>query len=761
LTSPEPTTIIGRGSELTRGSLMANSSSRRGFYATCLCVFGVALALRLVYLIHLRGLPFFDHPIMDASYHDTWARDILGGKPVAAEPFFRAPLYPYFLALTYLISKGSYVLPRVLQFILGGLTAVVTYSLARTYFGRLAGLVAGLSAATYPVLIYFDGELLTETLYIFLSMVGLALLELARRKQVLSAWFGAGLALGLALITRPNLALFLPLAVAGAAIFARRRLAAAVLVAAGSLIPLVPVTVHNYVASGEFIPLVWQGGINFYLGNNAAANGWSATGPDVRKDWWGGYNDMIAIPREALGRQPSFNEISNYWTRKGTTFIRAHPAQWLRLMLKKTALFWDSREFPNNQDYNFMKLYSWVLRNPIVTFGTVAPLAFLGLFVFWRDGGRLYFIYGLLLASFVGTVMFFVCDRYRLPAVPPMLLFAGGALSYLIGLARRRRLARLAAYLACLAGAAVLVNINLTGERMPDVAQSYCGLGKAYASMGNKEEALRNFEKAISANPAWGETYEQIGLLKMQAGQNKDAEGFLVKATQVWPDFATPYRALAMIYLSEGRVGEARRAIDMALKLAPFLEDAHNVLGSVQMKEGRLEEAILSFRRELEVNPGSWRAYANLGSAYAETGRPEQAIEAYEKSIDKNPDNPEAVLTLATLYAKVGRNDAARELLARLKPESTNDLNLTYNRAAILQQNGDLDEAGLIYERILKQDQFHEGALVNLGVIYAKQGRTQDAIDLWQRALAVNPSNQTARRNLELIKRRQDGQAPG
>jgi len=732
---------------------LTESASRRKFYITASCIFGIALALRLIYLVHLKRLPFFDHPIMDASYHDTWARDILSGKTAGYEPFFRAPLYPYFLALVYAVSKGSYVVPRIAQFILGGLTSVLTFSLACKYFGRRAGLVAGLLCATYPVLIYFDGELLTETLFIFLSMLGLVLVEIARQRQAGLFWLAGGLAFGLALVTRPNVALFLPFAIAGAAVFSRRKLMASLLLAAGIIIPLAPVTIHNYAVSDEFIPLVWQSGINFYLGNNAASNGWSATGPDVRKDWWGGYNDMIAVPREMLGREPSFNEVSDHWTRRGLSFIETHPVGWLRLVLRKTALFWSSMEFPNNQDYNFMKLYSWLLRNPAVTFGTVAPLALVGMFVFWREARRLYFVYALFLSSFAGAIAFFVCDRYRLPALPPMFIFAGALAVYLTDLAAARRFARLGIYLACVAGAALVVNLNLTGERLPDFAQSYCGLGKVYAAMGDKEEAARVFEKALSVNPGWAETYEQLGLLRMQAGQNKEAEDLLLKATRVWPDFATPYRALAMIYLSEGRVSESRLAIEKALTLAPFLEDAYNVLGSIQRQEGGLEEAVLSFRKELEVNPSSWRAYANLGSVYEEMGKPEMAIEAYEKSVDLNTENPDALLALATLHAKHGRYGAARALLDRVGSEPVGDINLKYNRAAILQQNGSLEEAAQIYEEILKENQFHEGSLVNLGVIYAKRGRTAEASGLWQRTLAVNPSNATARRNLDLIGR--------
>ena len=44
---------------------------------------------------------------MDAAVHDSWARGLLNGTWPPAEPFFRAPLYPYFLGLLYKIFDAS------------------------------------------------------------------------------------------------------------------------------------------------------------------------------------------------------------------------------------------------------------------------------------------------------------------------------------------------------------------------------------------------------------------------------------------------------------------------------------------------------------------------------------------------------------------------------------------------------------------------------------------------------------------------------
>jgi len=512
-----------------------------------LCVFALALLLRLIYLGHLDNLPFFDHPIMDASYHDAWAREIAGGSLVRSEPFFRAPLYSYVLALIYSVSDGSYLLPRMLQLILGGLTSAVVYLLGRRLMGRTAGITAGIIAAAYPVLIYFDGELLTESLFTFFCALSLLLLDMAVRKRRPGLWVWPGLCLGLALITRPTVGLFVPLALAGCIWLARRKTLAALALLAGLAIPVTPVTVHNYAVSGEFIPVVWQGGLNLYLGNNPSANGWSATSPELRKDWWGGYRDMIAIPQESLGREPGYNEVSAFWQARAIDYVKTEPGAWVRLMLKKVSLFWNAMEFPNNQDFNFMRLHSWVLRNPIVNFGVIAPLCLLGLFALLPLRKNLYFVYAFLVAYFTGTVLFFVCSRYRAPALPVICLFAGGAVWVLAELVRKKRWGRLLLCLAGLAVAGLLVNVNLTGETLPDLAQSYTQVGKVYLELDRDQEAAGYFRKAAEVNPEWGEAYEQLGIVNMKQGLREEAVKYLERAVELQPEQATALRSLAAL----------------------------------------------------------------------------------------------------------------------------------------------------------------------------------------------------------------------
>ncbi len=716
-----------------------------------LLVFTLALVLRLLYLKDLMHLPFFNHPIMDAAYHDSWARRIAQGQLVGDEPFFRAPLYPYVLGLIYKLSHGSYLIPRILQFLIGSFTSLFVFLLAKRLVGTAGALIAGFLCAIYPVLIYFDGEILTESLFIFFSVVSLYLLEIARSGKR-KMWLFAGITLGLALITRPTIGLFLPLALFGCFLFSRKF---TLLLLVGIIIPVMPVTLHNYFVSGEFIPVVWQAGINFYLGNNAQANGWSATSPEIRKDWWGGYNDMIAIPKSVMGREPSYGEVSSYWTSRALAFIRNNPGRWAKLVLKKIALFWSSLEFPNNQDYNFVRATSTVLRNPLVRFATIAPIGLVGLLVAIVNWRKYFFVVAFVITYFVATVAFFVCARYRVPIVPALCLLAAVGLIRIVSLARRRSYTKFLAHLGLVCGFALIVNLNLTGEHLPGLAQSYTQVGKVLVEEGKTSEALRYFEKALDVNPSWPEAYEQIGLLKMKSNDFEAAVRFLSKAVEISPDMATAHRALAMIYLRQGQLEMARQAIEKSLKYAPFIEDGYNLLATIERQEGNLGHAEELFKKEIEIHPDNWRAWVNLGSLYQEQGRLEEAAQAYEKALKIVPDNSDVALALASTYAGLGKEDEAHEIVEKLNPQAAANINLRYNQAVILQNSGRMEEAKAIYENILKQDPRHEGALVNLGVIYAKTGKPEEARNLWQKALEINPSNATAKRNLELLKKRQ------
>ena len=168
-------------------------SRKEGVFLLLLFLF--ALGLRLVYLGQLRGSPMFDAPIMDAKYHDEWAQSIQkdwlqSTTPFHTGPFFRAPLYAYFLALIYTIFGHSYLAAGIVQLLMGSLSCLLIYWLGKKTFNPLVGKIAGVLAAAYGTFIYFEGELLIPVLILFLDLALILAVLSAEKRPGWWRWHG-------------------------------------------------------------------------------------------------------------------------------------------------------------------------------------------------------------------------------------------------------------------------------------------------------------------------------------------------------------------------------------------------------------------------------------------------------------------------------------------------------------------------------------------------------------------------------------------
>ncbi|HEV8629990.1 MAG TPA: hypothetical protein VGV61_06705, partial [Thermoanaerobaculia bacterium] len=141
--------------------------------------------------------------------------------------------------------------------------------------------------------------------------------------------------------------------------------------------------------------------------------------------------------------------------------VAASPGRWVRLLLRKTRLFWSDYEIPDAEGFVVFRQLSALLGLAAVSLGLLAPLATVGLLPAWRRDRRVTAALVLLTAAtFASVVTFFVLGRYRLPVVLFLLPLAGCGTSWLVELARGRRWRAL--HLALL-----VVLVLMVGSRAP------------------------------------------------------------------------------------------------------------------------------------------------------------------------------------------------------------------------------------------------------------------------------------------------------
>ena len=182
---------------------------------------------------------------------------------------YRPPAWPYLLAGVYEVTGGRWTAGRLTGALLGTLSVLLVYLIARAVFGGAVARWAGWLAAVVPPMVFLSGSLTVENLFVFLMLAAVWATVSARGSPHPLRWAAlAGVTGGLAALTRPNgLVLLIPVAVglAAASGFTLRRpavrtLAVPALALAVAAITIAPWTIRNAYAFGEFVPVTTHSG---------------------------------------------------------------------------------------------------------------------------------------------------------------------------------------------------------------------------------------------------------------------------------------------------------------------------------------------------------------------------------------------------------------------------------------------------------------------------------------------------------------------
>ena len=127
--------------------------------------------------------------------------DLLNGRGFTLS-LKRPPAYPAMLLLFQTLFGTGFVPIVVAQHLLGAATVALTYGLGRLTFGRWTGALAALLAALAGPAMRWEHFLMSEALFSFCFVLAMFLLVLGTRRSGPWPWLGAGLAIGVAILTR-------------------------------------------------------------------------------------------------------------------------------------------------------------------------------------------------------------------------------------------------------------------------------------------------------------------------------------------------------------------------------------------------------------------------------------------------------------------------------------------------------------------------------------------------------------------------------
>ncbi len=401
----------------------------------------LAVAAVAVALVHGTLWWLYYRPVSKALWGDEmayWrsARALLAGDPGWWPDPLWPPLYPRLLAGIMAVGGPTVLWIQVVQTCLLAAAAVLLHDLVRRLSGsQLAAAVAAALTLGFPPLAAYAHYLWPEILHLFLFLAVLWLLAVrAERPQ----WCGvAGVAAGLALLTKSLLGPFLPVLVVAA--FARRPagrwLARALVFAVALVLTITPAVVEQHRRTGRVM-----------ISDSSAFNLWVGLNDRSRTDFeidvvTGLYREYAASAEAFVERDRILREkIGGYLdTHTWPSLVRAQLGrQYFRLFDKDCYL---TNQLPGGAAVERYSAgyrqadpaVSWAVRaSSYLLYGLVLALAPLGL-ALWRFRDRRWLTVLLLFVLYNLAIFFWlhVKSRYRIQLLPVAFLGVGGAVAWL------------------------------------------------------------------------------------------------------------------------------------------------------------------------------------------------------------------------------------------------------------------------------------------------------------------------------------------
>ena len=196
-------------------------------------------------------------------------------------------------------------------------------------------------------------------------------------------------------------------------------------------------------------------------------------------------------------------------------------------------------------------------------------------------------------------------------------------------------------------------------------------LGEAYYETGDFNNALNNYQQALSLNPNSVEAQGGVAKSLYNEGSYDAAvpalEQWLTKDVEI-SDRALGYLYLGWISFKQGNYETAGDFFEQSLMADGENPDSHYGLAWSYAKLGENDEALTHYQARVKYDPDNGDAYRTLGWGYFNVNDFEQSLLSFQQAIEIDPD-------LANAYYGAGR--------ANKKLERCTEATKSYFRKAV------------------------------------------------------------------------------
>ncbi len=214
----------------------------------------------------------------------------------------------------------------------------------------------------------------------------------------------------------------------------------------------------------------------------------------------------------------------------------------------------------------------------------------------------------------------------------------------------------------------------------PANQEAILGLAEAWEASGNREKAEETYQRAIALKPSRWAGYSHFGVFYLNTGRLAGAEAMFRKVLDLTPDNIRALNNLIVVYWQMKRPDLARAMFERSIAVRPNA-DAYSNWGTLEFFAGHYGEAVKIFEQSVHLDAGSSTIWGNLADSYMYIpGNANKARQAYERAIllagrekEINPRDARLRARLATYLACAEQGGEALTELGealRLAPDS-------------------------------------------------------------------------------------------
>ena len=259
----------------------------------------------------------------------------------------------------------------------------------------------------------------------------------------------------------------------------------------------------------------------------------------------------------------------------------------------------------------------------------------------------------------------------------------------------------------------------------PKNAAAVYGLGEVSDELDKPDEAVANYEKALSLDKSLTEIYVPLGILYYQKGEIAKADTLLTKAVAAAPNDAETQYFVGLVRYTQNRNADALAALETSIKTDPNNAEAHYYKGKTLLRLNRQSDALTEFKEAIRLKPAYYEANFDAGAANYELKNYADAVVNYKEAVRLKNDDAQA-------YANLG--DADRQVNNFNDAENSYDLALVFNERGKKEFSND-DIAG-IYSNIA----YVLGSQCAINRRTNKACKTAKAIASLEKAVELSPN---------------------